>query len=63
VAVSLSFSLEIVATDISLYDNEGAVEKLGVAGGRTKGASCSELQDLQIRGTCWNYVLGVPGRG
>ena len=54
VAVSLPFSLEIVATDISLYDNEGAVEKLGMAGGKTKDARCSEPRDPHTRGTCGN---------
>ena len=62
VEVSLPLSPKIVATDTSLYDNEGAVEMLGVAGGRTKDESCSKLRDPQIRGTCWNSVLGVPGR-
>ena len=51
---------------VSLYDNKSAVEKLGVAGGRTKNASCSDLgdenasysepRDLQSRGTCWDYA-------
>ena len=36
VVVSLPSPLEIVATEISLYDNEGAVRKLGVVGRTTK---------------------------
>ena len=60
--VSLPLPVEIVATEISLYDNEGAAETLGVAGGRVKGANRSELRDLQIRRTCWKSVLGVAGR-
>ena len=45
--VSLPLSLEIVATDTSLYyDNECAFEKLGVVDGRIENVSCSELGDL-----------------
>ena len=43
--MSLPLSLEIAATDISLDDNEGAVFKVGVGGGETKNANCSELGD------------------
>ena len=59
--MSLPLSLEIVATDISLCDNEGAVRKFGVMDGTTGNASCSELRDLRSRGAFWDYMLGVPG--
>ena len=36
VDVSLPLSPEIVATDISLYDNKGVVEKLGVQEGEQR---------------------------
>ena len=59
--VSLHLSLEIIATNIPLYDSEDVVKKLRVAGGRIKkascselgdeNASCSELRDLQLLGT------------
>ena len=45
-----------------MKDSEDPVEGLGGGGWRTKDASCSELRDLQTRGTCWKYVLEVPGR-
>ena len=43
--MSLPLPLGIVATDISLGDNEGAMQDLGEVGGKTKNASCSELGD------------------
>ena len=43
--MSLPLSLEIVASDISLGDNEGGVLKVGVESGETKKANCSELRD------------------
>ena len=46
VEVPLPLFLELVATDISLYDNEGAIGKLGVVGGTTKNESCRELRYL-----------------
>jgi len=69
VEVWLPLSLEIVATDISLYDNQGAVRvrgqsESGVAGGTRKKASCSypldenASRDLQFRGTCWDWARG-----
>ena len=61
VSLPLSLEIQVVATDISVYYSEGAAEALGMAGGRTKDASCSELRDFHTRGTFWNYMLGVPG--
>ena len=43
--MSLPLSVEIVATDISLGDNEGAGEMRGRWVEKTKNASCSELGD------------------
>ena len=48
--MSLLLSLELVATDISLVDNERALSGLGVVGGITKNTSCSELRDLELPG-------------
>ena len=44
VEVLLPLWFKIGAADRYLYDNEGAVERLEVAGGRAKNASCSELR-------------------
>lgn len=44
--MSLLMSLEIVATDKSLGDNEGAFWELGVVGRKAKNASCSERGGL-----------------
>ena len=49
--VSLPLSLGIVATDISLCDNEGAMLVQGEVGGRkTKNVSSRELRGLQSLG-------------
>ena len=67
--VPLPLLLEIVATSIYLNDSEGVVEKLLVAGGKTKNLCCSELgkenaccsgrRDLLWRGT-HRQVFYVP---
>ena len=68
----LPLSLEIVAADISLDDNEGAISEAGEEGGKTKNASCSELGEenarcselrrLQLPGVRWSYMcLSLPG--
>ena len=63
-----ALSLEIVATDIFLGDNEGAVLGVGRQGVETKNASCSEpelwaenvscseLRSLQLPGVQWSYI-------
>jgi len=69
---SLSLLFGIVATDISLDDNEGAAGDLWVVGGETKNASCSELGDenasgselgvLQVLGAWRTYICKrLPG--
>ena len=44
----LLLSLELLATDGPLVDNEGAVRNIGEAVG-TKNASCSELADHSVK--------------
>ena len=43
--MSLPLSLETFVTNLSLGDNKGAKRDLGVVGGKTENASCSELGD------------------
>ena len=69
----LPLSLEIVAADISLDDNEGAISEAGEEGGKTKNASCSELGE--VNASCsereglphprevWLYILGWVAHG
>jgi len=60
--MSLPLSLEIVATDVSLCDSEGAVWAVGGVGAKTKNASCSELGDENVSCSELRVVqlLGVP---
>ena len=46
--MALPMPLEIVATDRSLEDNEGAFWELGVVGREAKNTSCSELGDENV---------------
>ena len=61
--MSLPLSLEIVGTDRSLGDNEGALSELGVVGGKQKNASCSEPGDenASCREHRGSQLLGVDG--
>ena len=54
--MSLPLSLEIVAANISLDNNKGAILEVGEEGGKTKNASFSELRRLQLPGVQWSYM-------
>ena len=63
--MSLPLSLEIVATYISLDDNEGALPEVAVEGEETKNASCSEPGDenascSELRGLQLPRIRRVP---
>ena len=56
------FSLETVATDISQDDNGGAQIIVGVVGGATMNARCSERGGHMAGGVGWSYTVSyVPG--
>ena len=51
--MSLPWSLEIVATDISKGDDGGARAEVGVVGGTTMNGSRGELGGLMVGGAGW----------